>query len=359
MTDHIVFLAGAQGLMLAIALFVYGFRKRPANVHFGMLIMVCAIELLNTWAMSQRYHQQRYAFPFWILGSYLWVPPALAFYLAHLLSPGFVFNRKHLQWYLPALVEVVTELVVFYVYRGSGRPSPLSGNTAWGVLTEILPVCATLLVLLAGFRRWFRSGQESMVFPRAVSGRRKALVLLLVVGILTLLWLGESVVHLPFFPVTLFLLSLLLFVLGYMVYFQPDFYHGKEKALRQATLVIESPEAPEVLNRVQALMETDKLFLQPKLTLDMVAERAGAPARMVSAVINSHYGVNFSQLVNQYRVKEVLERIKDPASQHMTLLGIALDCGFNSKSSFNQIFKTVTGETPSAYLQKQKSAPAS
>jgi AraC-like DNA-binding protein len=61
-------------------------------------------------------------------------------------------------------------------------------------------------------------------------------------------------------------------------------------------------------------------------------------------------GMNFYNLVNEYRIKEVKERMKSDDYRQLTILAIAYDSGFNSKSSFNTIFKEKTGETPSEYL---------
>jgi len=67
-------------------------------------------------------------------------------------------------------------------------------------------------------------------------------------------------------------------------------------------------------------------------------------------VINEHMGMNFYNLVNEYRVNEVKERMKSEDMKQLTILAIAFDSGFNSKSSFNTIFKEKTGRTPSEYL---------
>ncbi|MBV6655045.1 MAG: AraC family transcriptional regulator, partial [Mameliella sp.] len=75
----------------------------------------------------------------------------------------------------------------------------------------------------------------------------------------------------------------------------------------------------------------------------------GVHTKVLSAIINSCLGKNFHDFVNEYRIEEVKRRILDPAYDHWSLLGIALDCGFNSKSTFNRIFKKFTGYTPRAF----------
>ena len=69
-------------------------------------------------------------------------------------------------------------------------------------------------------------------------------------------------------------------------------------------------------------------------------------------MINEHMGKNFYTLVNDYRIEEVKRRLQDPEYSNLTILAIAYDSGFNSKSSFNTIFKEKTGMPPSEYLNQ-------
>ena len=68
---------------------------------------------------------------------------------------------------------------------------------------------------------------------------------------------------------------------------------------------------------------------------------------MLSRVINSGFGQNFNDYVNEYRVREAERRLRDPRFRHYTLLAVALESGFNSKSTFNRVFKKLRGATPS------------
>jgi AraC-like DNA-binding protein len=104
--------------------------------------------------------------------------------------------------------------------------------------------------------------------------------------------------------------------------------------------------------RISSLMIEDKMYLDENLSLRDVASRLQLDANLVSFVINSHIEKNFYDFVNFYRIEEVKKRMQDPAYAHLTLLGIALESGFNSKTTFNRVFKQVTGMTPSAFLKK-------
>ncbi|MBX2895763.1 MAG: AraC family transcriptional regulator [Cyclobacteriaceae bacterium] len=102
------------------------------------------------------------------------------------------------------------------------------------------------------------------------------------------------------------------------------------------------------------LMHKEKLFLTPELTLSMVSAHLNIHPNTLSAVINRVEEKNFFDYINTMRVEEFKERISKAENHSYTLLAIAHDCGFNSKTSFNRNFKNITGQSPSEYLKDHK-----
>jgi AraC-like DNA-binding protein len=96
-------------------------------------------------------------------------------------------------------------------------------------------------------------------------------------------------------------------------------------------------------------MESNKPYLEPDLSIYKVAASLDVPRHHVSQVINEQAKKSFYDFVNSYRVEEVKKMLISPAMNNRNILGIALDCGFNSKATFNAAFKKYTGMTPSAY----------
>ena len=113
-------------------------------------------------------------------------------------------------------------------------------------------------------------------------------------------------------------------------------------------------EARQYAEKLTAYMKTYKPYLNPDLTLSQLASGLGVSIHLLSQVINEQLGVNFFNFVNQYRVEEFKERLADPSNRNFSLLGIAFDSGFNSKSTFNRIFRNTTGLTPSRYRESLK-----
>jgi AraC-like DNA-binding protein len=108
-------------------------------------------------------------------------------------------------------------------------------------------------------------------------------------------------------------------------------------------------EAEGVMKRLRQTIEEGKLYLRSDLTLQELAENAGISPHNVSEAINTRAGKNFYDFVNSYRAEEAMRRLRDPKHANLTILAIATDSGFNSKSVFNAYFKEHTGQTPSQY----------
>jgi AraC-like DNA-binding protein len=114
---------------------------------------------------------------------------------------------------------------------------------------------------------------------------------------------------------------------------------------------LKKKDVARYIKMLEQHLEKDKPYRDRELTIFDLSDQLQIPRHFLSEVINEHLGKNFYTLVNEYRIEEVKKRMVDPAYKHLTILAIAYDAGFNSKSSFNTIFKQKTGKTPSEYLQ--------
>ena len=112
-------------------------------------------------------------------------------------------------------------------------------------------------------------------------------------------------------------------------------------------------QARQYVNQLETFMALEKPYLDPDLTIQNISDRLDIPKHYLTQILNERLRKNFYTFVNEYRVEEVKQRILDPAMNHLTVLGIAYDAGFNSKSGFNTIFKRVSGMTPSQFRSEQ------
>jgi AraC-like DNA-binding protein len=112
-----------------------------------------------------------------------------------------------------------------------------------------------------------------------------------------------------------------------------------------------SAEAAEDLHqRLNNLMTDRQVYRESELSLTDLAERLDTHPNYLSQIINEKEGKNFYDYVNAMRVEAFLKTAADPKNSHYTLLALALECGFNSKSAFNRYFKKATGQAPSVFL---------
>lgn len=109
-------------------------------------------------------------------------------------------------------------------------------------------------------------------------------------------------------------------------------------------------KAKEIYNQLSKKMEEEELFLNPDLNLVELAQILEVHPNYLSQVINSHEGKNFYDYINEKRIHKFISLIKIPENKKYTLLSIAYECGFNSKSAFNRQFKKVTNQTPTEFI---------
>jgi AraC-like DNA-binding protein len=118
---------------------------------------------------------------------------------------------------------------------------------------------------------------------------------------------------------------------------------------RRSVHYLSDQQFASLTERMVQGLEVEKAYLDGDLTLAQLSGRMDAPAHQVSEVISRYYRCNFFDAVNRLRVDEVKRRLVDPQFASYSILGISMDAGFNSKSSFNTAFRKHTGTTPSEF----------
>lgn len=152
-------------------------------------------------------------------------------------------------------------------------------------------------------------------------------------------------------------LAIYLFVLGIVAFSKTDIFRFNTEA--QKTVVLELEDFPiiekndletEKFEMLLKFMKNEKPYLDTQLTLSKLSDLIQIPNYKLSNIINQLAGQNFHDFINTYRVEEVKEKLRKGEHKLLSMLGIASESGFNSKASFNRIFKSQTGLTPSQFL---------
>ena len=117
---------------------------------------------------------------------------------------------------------------------------------------------------------------------------------------------------------------------------------------------IQDPESDPKVKELVELMNREKPYLEQELTLGELAFQLNMHSHQLSKMLNESIGKSFFEFINDYRVEEFKKLAVNPKNKHISILGLAMEAGFNSKATFNRYFKSATGLTPSEFMESYK-----
>ena len=126
----------------------------------------------------------------------------------------------------------------------------------------------------------------------------------------------------------------------------------KRRRDKYKTIPIDSKRIEDIIAKLLHLMDEERLFLDPDLTLNKLSLRLRVHYNHLSRIINERFGLSYNDFINKYRVEEARKKLAAPEEKESTILDIAYSTGFYSKSVFNAAFKKFTGMTPTEYRKK-------
>jgi len=127
-----------------------------------------------------------------------------------------------------------------------------------------------------------------------------------------------------------------------------------DEKIKQGKTGLSNDRIEEIVSKIIAVMENEKLHEDPEFTLQQLSHKLQIPSYQVSQAINDGMKKNFYELVNGYRVEEAKRLLADDRNRNYTILSVGFEAGFNSKTTFNTVFKKFTGLTPTEYRERQK-----
>jgi len=157
--------------------------------------------------------------------------------------------------------------------------------------------------------------------------------------------------EIPFYLGKTFILSAFAFwiaINGFKQYYPLQIFTSKPS---QDALLIDEKELARLKEKLRLLMTRDKVFLNPDLNLELLSKYLDVSEKRCSYVLNKGMSANFNQYINNLRIKAFKEKIKQGQNKTYTLASIAYECGFDSKSTFNRVFKSSCGMTPSQFVR--------
>jgi AraC-like DNA-binding protein len=149
-------------------------------------------------------------------------------------------------------------------------------------------------------------------------------------------------------------LSLIIYVIGYSSINLPEIFSSQIKSLdfpKYQKSILSQEQIQVLKEKLFKAMEYENIYLKADLNLNELANSIGVSTNHLSQLLNQELNTNFYDFINAYRVKEAKVRLSNPNFKNQTILAIAHDSGFSSKTSFNRIFKKHTGVTPSFFTK--------
>jgi len=182
------------------------------------------------------------------------------------------------------------------------------------------------------------------------------LILVAVIHHLMFLFTRDFCTNGLFLSLSVFVILIGYFGLEQSVIVTPSLKGEKEpdSPVKYAGSSLKKEVVPELAEKLRDFMEKEKPFADGTLSLQQLSGLTGIPVHQLSQIINEHFGQNFFDFINTYRVNEVIRKMDDPDFENYSLLGLAFDSGFNSKTAFNRFFKKITGVTPSEYKKGER-----
>ena len=368
-----------QGLIFAVLLISKYKRKgNISDVFLGLILLTtCYSQTCYTVGFMGWYNVFRTTkINYFLLDTTFVLGPLIFFYVASITTSNFKFKRKHWWHFVPALIFILYRVSI-YSYDAM---QPEFDTVQNGILKLSLdePIVLTvlsyvsppymLLYLAFTFQLFYNYRKKIIQYFSNTYALELNWILSFLI-LFTLAFLYSTIQSIIGNYIDLgyeqrwwlnLIVAIITLYVGIKGYFTDTSklkklsfsFSPSKDAIPQNTNSSEKKLISKTdLETVKALMNIEKAYLNPELNLSDLADQAHMSRAQLSEIINSGFGKNFNDFVNEYRVEAFKVKLKENKHEQLSLLGIAQDCGFNSKATFNRVFKKLTNSSPSDYLK--------
>lgn len=271
------------------------------------------------------------------LGSMLAIGPLLLLYFIAISDKSFKWKKKYFLHLLPALITIIA---AFYIHKGWFFPD----RKYLIVIIVFLFYFQFLVYIILSSRLYFdlKKRNNTTSYYRLLTWMKAIIFGISLIWVAYFLNIFEDSIPYISGPI---LYSIVIYIL--------TFYAIKLDVLNFNTGTLKSAEdirnSTLFFEKLKRLIENDEKYLNPNINLNLLAKEIRISSHQLSKLINENSNKNFNDFINYYRVKKSQDLLVDKNNTHLTIAFLAMECGFNSLSSFNSAFKKVSGITPSAY----------
>ena len=371
----IYLVAAIQGFLLCFALFFSIQQNKTSNRYLAGTIYVLSITLLDTYLMNSGYNENWPRIPVGALYSFYLIPPLFYLFVKSRVEKDYKWKPIYGLMLLPGFLEIAIRITDYtYLYVNGDWLLPQSFNYALNKSTEFLPLLWLGIVLFQSWKMLAkivpdRINDKMQELLKANLGWLKQMlfwgIAIWAINVIIIgleydipLSLSERLIT-DIYSGMLLVMAAWIFTIGYVAFSKPLIFHQafdfKHTLSVKEIDTFKAHDDERSLQKLAQLFEEEKIYRQPKLSLKELAESLKLPVKYVSYLINNYHQKNFHDFINSYRLEEVSAKMQDAQFKDYTLLALAIDAGFNSKSTFNLAFKKLKGQTPSEYRKELNS----
>lgn len=371
--DLLLLVGIVQGTITSILLTVS--KKNPYSNKFLALAIFsfCLLSVkMILYSLGLRENPHLRYFP---IGIELFIAPLMYFYILSLITPKFKLQWKDSIHFIPFIISQGYSFFVFFQVSGdisipikdgiaeSFYFNSIKNTEDYLALFSIIGYLSVAYFKLKDYREWLKNTISDNTYP-SFNWLKNLFILSSVLGFFLLINLSADAIfnlkatnYFHWQAYYIFIASLI-YYLGFVGYIQPNFkIDTPETSIKESKVIkLSDTKTIAVAEALEKELKINKVYLNPTLNAKDLAKSSGISQNDLSYVVNTSFKKNFRDLINSYRVEEVKLKLNDLEFQHMSILGIALECGFNSEASFYRIFKKNTGLSPKEYSQKSKAS---
>ena len=348
--------------------------NRSANRWLGIFVITLGLAMLEILLVEQKFHLYHEKY-FELIGiSRFLSAPALYLAILNFTTIDKSVKIKYVYHFIPFII-IILFTIPFLATGHNIKFSANVGKIIFFILRNILPVQAIVYWVLS-YKKLREHLKNIATFSSATTPINLSwlenflfLLVLIIVCWFNMLYFDIQIIknYTPIFYL------LCVFFLAYFSLQQKEVFSFNADEIKDLSQIIvakndDSIEKKKRLNDLQlialnekliALINTEKPFLENDLNLPHLAARIGASSNETSYLINKIYNQNFYTFINTYRVEEAKELLSSGTYQKLNILGIAYQSGFNSKTTFNTTFKKFTGQSPTDFVKQKSSSKIS
>lgn len=369
--DFLTIAQFSQALLLIFILLVMD-KNKKANIFFAAFLFILSTNFFSFFLFKYKIKILSTVFASLSLPGISIIGVFLYFYALSITGLLEKFKPRHLLHFTIYFMSLLFFLTVIHKTSGEPEPPVSIKNAIFimmtiGLVNSILYIFYTMTILHRYYHKIENYYSDLEMMNLGWLGR------IIPLSFLTLIiWcIGFWFAYLGIIPkshivigFTIVMLTIIIFVTAYKIINQPEIFRqniemvhetedpedsaGTEKYARQS---IDDRMQDEYLEKLNFYMYEQKPYLDENITIKDLAEELEIPSHHLSIVINNRLNKNFYTFINEYRIKESQQILKDPGNSDASILSIAFKSGFNSKSTFNTTFKKITGLTPTEYRE--------